>query len=124
METSISLERALALAGSLNIPRHTEMIPLSELSGRILASPLSSKVDDPAFDNSAMDGWAVRAIDCTNEETTLQIVGTSRAGNDQLPEVSTGHASRIMTGAPVPPGADAIVTVSYTHLTLPTSALV
>tara|TARA_B100001750_G_scaffold190247_1_gene160336 strand:- start:20 stop:1156 length:1137 start_codon:yes stop_codon:yes gene_type:complete len=87
------------------------MIPLSELSGRILASPLSSKVDDPAFDNSAMDGWAVRAADCTKEETTLQIVGTSRAGNDQLPEVSTGHASRIMTGAPVPPGADAIVMV-------------
>ncbi|MAQ56995.1 MAG: molybdopterin molybdenumtransferase MoeA [Euryarchaeota archaeon] len=111
METSISLERALALAGSLNIPRHTETIPLSELSGRILASPLSSKVDDPAFDNSAMDGWAVRAADCTKEETTLQIVGTSRAGNDQLPEVSTGHASRIMTGAPVPPGADAIVMV-------------
>jgi len=111
VETSISLERALALAGSLNIPRHTEMIPLSELSGRILASPLSSKVDDPAFDNSAMDGWAVRAADCTKEETTLQIVGTSRAGNDQLPEVSTGHASRIMTGAPVPPGADAIVMV-------------
>lgn len=111
METSISLERALALAGSLNIPRHTETIPLSELSGRILASPLSSKVDDPAFDNSAMDGWAVRAADCTKEETTLQIVGTSRAGNDQLPQVSTGHASRIMTGAPVPPGADAIVMV-------------
>ena len=111
METSISLERALALASSLNIPRHTETIPLSELSGRILASPLSSKVDDPAFDNSAMDGWAVRAADCTKEETTLQIVGTSRAGNDQLPQVSTGHASRIMTGAPVPPGADAIVMV-------------
>ena len=111
METSISLERALALASSLNIPRHTETIPLSELTSRILASPLSSKVDDPAFDNSAMDGWAVRAADCTKEETTLQIVGTSRAGNDQLPQVSTGHASRIMTGAPVPPGADAIVMV-------------
>ena len=111
METSISLERALALASSLNIPRHTETIPLSELSGRILASPLSSKVDDPAFDNSAMDGWAVRAADCTKEETTLQIVGTSRAGSDKLPEVSTGHASRIMTGAPIPPGADAIVMV-------------
>ena len=58
-----------------------------------------------------MDGWAVRAADCTKEETTLQIVGTSRAGSDKLPEVSTGHASRIMTGAPIPPGADAIVMV-------------
>ena len=111
METSISLERAQALAGSLSFRRRTEITPLSELSGRILTSPLSSKVDDPAFDNSAMDGWAVRADDCTNKETTLEIVGTSRAGSNQLPEVLNGQASRIMTGAPVPPGADAIVMV-------------
>ena len=58
-----------------------------------------------------MDGWAVRAVDCTNKETTLEIVGTSRAGSNQLPEVLNGQASRIMTGAPVPPGADAIVMV-------------
>ena len=111
METSVSLERALALANSLSFSRSTETTPLSLLNGRILATPLSSKVDDPAFDNSAMDGWAVRAEDCTTEGTTLEIVGTSRAGNDQLPEVSTGQASRIMTGAPLPPGADAIVMV-------------
>ncbi|MFL2493483.1 MAG: gephyrin-like molybdotransferase Glp [Candidatus Thalassarchaeum sp.] len=111
METSISLERALALTGSLSFRRRTEITPLSELSGRILTAPLSSKVDDPAFDNSAMDGWAVRAVDCTNKETTLEIVGTSRAGSNQLPEVLNGQASRIMTGAPVPPGADAIVMV-------------
>ena len=111
METSVSLERALALANSLSFPRSTETTPLSLLNGRVLASPLSSKIDDPAFDNSAMDGWAVRAEDCTTEGTTLEIVGTSRAGSDQLPEVSTGQASRIMTGAPLPPGADAIVMI-------------
>ena len=111
METSVTLERALALTRSLNLPRQTEITPLSQLSGRILATPLSSKVDDPAFDNSAMDGWAVRAQDCTSEDTTLKIVGTSRAGGEQLPHVSTGQASRIMTGAPIPPGADAIVMV-------------
>jgi len=110
VETSVSLERALALASNLNFPRRTETTPLSELNGRILATPLSSKVDDPAFDNSAMDGWAVRTEDC-DEDTILQIVGTSRAGGEELPHVSTGQACRIMTGAPMPPGADAIVMV-------------
>ena len=110
METSVTLERALALASTLNIPRQTETTPISQLNGRILAHPLSSKVDDPAFDNSAMDGWAVRAEDC-REETTLEIIGTSRAGGKEPPKVSTGQACRIMTGAPMPGGADAIVMV-------------
>jgi len=110
VETSVTLERALALASTLNIPRQTETTPISQLNGRILAHPLSSKVDDPAFDNSAMDGWAVRAEDC-REETTLEIIGTSRAGGKEPPKVSTGQACRIMTGAPMPGGADAIVMV-------------
>ena len=110
METSVTLERALALASTLNIPRQTETTPISQLNGRILAHPLSSKVDDPAFDNSAMDGWAVRAEDC-REETTLEVIGTSRAGGKEPPKVSTGQACRIMTGAPMPGGADAIVMV-------------
>jgi len=110
VETSVTLERALALASTLDIPRHTQTTPISQLNGTILAHPLSSKVDDPAFDNSAMDGWAVRTEDC-DEDTILQIVGTSRAGGEELPHVSTGQACRIMTGAPMPPGADAIVMV-------------
>ncbi len=110
METSVTLERALALASTLDIPRHTQTTPISQLNGTILAHPLSSKVDDPAFDNSAMDGWAVRSEDC-REETTLEIIGTSRAGGKEPPKVSTGQACRIMTGAPMPGGADAIVMV-------------
>ena len=110
METSVTLERALALASRLNIPRQTQTTPISQLNGTILAHPLSSKVDDPAFDNSAMDGWAVRSEDC-REETTLEIIGTSRAGGKEPPKVSTGQACRIMTGAPMPGGADAIVMV-------------
>jgi len=110
VETSVTLERALALASTLNIPRHTQTTPISQLNGTILAHPLSSKVDDPAFDNSAMDGWAVRSEDC-REETTLEIIGTSRAGGKEPPKVSTGQACRIMTGAPMPGGADAIVMV-------------
>ena len=84
---------------------------LEDAAGRILAAHLTSKVDDPRFDNSAMDGWAVRVADCKAEGTSLSIVGTSKAGGEAPPEVGSGEACRIMTGAPVPEGADAIVMV-------------
>jgi molybdopterin molybdotransferase len=58
-----------------------------------------------------MDGWAVRAADCKAEGTKLSIVGTSKAGGEAPPEVGSGETCRIMTGAPVPEGADAIVMV-------------
>ena len=84
---------------------------LEDAAGRILAAHLTSKVDDPRFDNSAMDGWAVRVADCKAEGTSLSIVGTSKAGGEAPPGVGSGEACRIMTGAPVPEGADAIVMV-------------
>ena len=87
------------------------MVQLDDAAGRVLATTLASKVDDPRFDNSAMDGWAVRAADCEAEGTTLSIVGTSKAGGEAPSEVGSGEACRIMTGAPVPEGADAIVMV-------------
>ena len=87
------------------------MVQLDDAAGRVLATTLASKVDDPRFDNSAMDGWAVRAADCKAEDTSLSIVGTSKAGGEAPPEVGLDEACRIMTGAPVPEGADAIVMV-------------
>ncbi len=111
METSVTLQRAIELACLETTGRRTETVQLDDAAGRILATNLASKVDDPRFDNSAMDGWAVRAADCEAEGTTLSIVGTSKAGGDAPPEVSPGEACRIMTGAPIPEGADAIVMV-------------
>ena len=111
METSVTLQRAIELACLETIGRKTETVQLDDAAGRVLATNLASKVDDPRFDNSAMDGWAVRVVDCKAEGTTLSIVGTSKAGGDAPPEVGTGEACRIMTGAPVPEGADAIVMV-------------
>ncbi len=87
------------------------MVQLDDAAGRVLATILASKVDDPRFDNSAMDGWAVRAADCKAEGTSLSIVGTSKAGGEAPPQIGPGEACRIMTGAPVPEGADAIVMV-------------
>jgi molybdopterin molybdotransferase len=111
METSVTLQRAIELACLEVIDRRTEMVQLDDAAGRVLATNLASKVDDPRFDNSAMDGWAVRAADCKAEDTSLSIVGTSKAGGEAPPQIGSGEACRIMTGAPVPKGADAIVMV-------------
>ena len=89
-----------------------EHVPLDEAHQRILAEDLHSTVNDPPFDNSAMDGFAVRFEDTQQAPSTLQIIATSQAaaGNQDL-TLSSGQAVRIMTGAPVPEGADAIIPI-------------
>ena len=116
MERGVSLERALELALQYPLTKRTESLPLDDARGRVLAIPLASKVDDPRFDNSPMDGFAVRASDCSDSETVLTIVGTSQTGGEQPPTIVEGEACRIMTGAPLPQGADAIVMVEDTDV--------
>ena len=105
MEKFVTIERAIEIARQTTLQFNVEFIPIQECFHRILAEDLSSKVDDPAFDNSAMDGWAVRS-----EDTTRTEVGQTSAG-DKAGRIGPGEAIRIMTGAPVPEGADAIVMV-------------
>ena len=105
METFVTIERALEIAQKIQIQLPTESLPLSQAHNRILSKDLSSKVDDPAFDNSAMDGWAVRSTDHERTE-----IGDTAAG-DPPSKINEGEAIRIMTGAPIPEGADAIVMV-------------
>ena len=111
MEVGVSLQRAIELTSQLTLVREVETIPLITASGRTLFEDLRSMVDDPRFDNSAMDGWAVREADCKEVGAILRIVGTSQAGSEEIPTVDAGEACRIMTGAPLPQGADAIVMV-------------
>ena len=111
MEVGVSLQRAIELTSQLTLAREDETIPLITASGRTLFEDLRSLVDDPRFDNSAMDGWAVREADCKEPGAILRIVGTSQAGSEEIPTVNAGEACRIMTGAPLPQGADAIVMV-------------
>lgn len=85
----------------------TEILPLADVVGRVLAEPkVIAAVDVPPFANSAMDGFAVRAADTPG---SLRVVGEIAAGATELPTVERGTAVRIMTGAPLPPGADAVV---------------
>lgn len=108
-----AVERVLALVESLG----PAWVPLLEADGLALAEDIFAPFDIPALANSAMDGYAVVASDlesATQEApVTLRLVGQVQAG--QLPTVaaSPGNAVRIMTGAPVPAGADAIVPYEY-----------
>jgi molybdopterin biosynthesis enzyme len=81
---------------------------LWEALGRILATDVFSRVDSPGFDNSAMDGFAVRAEDCI-QPARLAVIGTALAGHSFDRALVQGQAVRIMTGAPLPRGADAVV---------------
>ncbi len=101
----------MEIANHTPMKRNPESLPLDQATGRILFDDLISLVDDPRFDNSAMDGWAVRETDCQETGAVLRIVGTSQAGSAEVPLVGEGEACSIMTGAPVPEGADAIVMV-------------
>ncbi|MCU7947970.1 MAG: molybdopterin molybdotransferase MoeA [Candidatus Thiodiazotropha sp. (ex Cardiolucina cf. quadrata)] len=85
-----------------------ETVPLSEALGRVLADPVSSRVDVPPWDNSAMDGYAVNTQDLQNSTTRLQVEQRIPAGSAGT-ELLRGTAARIFTGAPVPVGADAVV---------------
>jgi molybdopterin molybdotransferase len=87
----------------------TETVPLVDAVGRVLADPkVIAAVDVPAFANSAMDGYALRAADTPGR---LRVTGEVAAGASELPQVEPGTAVAIMTGAPLPPGADAVVPI-------------
>jgi molybdopterin molybdotransferase len=87
-----------------------EAVPLREAVGRVLAADVAMPWDLPGWDNSAMDGFAVRSADCTGP-VTLRVTGYIPAGGVPQGPVGPGQATRIMTGAPLPPGADAIAPV-------------
>ena len=89
-------------------PLEAETVPLLDALGRAIAEPLIATLDLPRFDNSAMDGYALRAAD-SGAGATLRVTGYLLAGSLERPTVEPGCAVRIMTGAPLPPGADTVV---------------
>lgn len=102
-----ALERIHALAAPVS---GVERVAIRETLGRVLAEPVHSPIDVPAHDNSAMDGYAVRAADAgAGRPTALRVLGTAWAGRPFPGEVGPGECVRIMTGAVMPPGADTVV---------------
>ncbi len=96
-----------------SLPGGVQTVPLADALGRTLASDVTTKGPVPAFDNSAMDGYAVRHADCT-DGVLLEVVGDVPAGSPANPKLGPGQCARIMTGAPVPDDADTIVPVELT----------
>jgi molybdopterin molybdotransferase len=94
----------------------TEKAFLLDAVDRVLAEDMTAPWDMPRYTNSAMDGYAVRADDCT-PATTLKVIDFVPAGGKASVDVTAGTAVKIMTGAPLPPGADAIVPVEDTEET-------
>jgi molybdenum cofactor synthesis domain-containing protein len=92
-----------------------ESIVLGESPGRVLAEDIVADCDLPPFDRAQMDGYAVRAADISETPARLRIVGESAAGKGWHHEMKSGEAVRIMTGAPVPAGADAVQQVELTR---------
>jgi molybdopterin molybdotransferase len=91
-------------------PRPPEPLPLLAALGRVLCEDVVATVDLPPFDNSAMDGYALRFADASHESGhVLPVQGESRAGGPSIGKLLPGHAMRIFTGAPLPVGADTVV---------------
>lgn len=91
-------------------------VPLADAAGLVLAADVVAAEQVPPFANTAMDGFAVRAADVASVPVTLEVIGTVAAGSTLEGDVGPGQAARIMTGAPMPDGADAVVMVEKTTL--------
>ena len=120
----ISVEEALERILAEIKPLENVQIPLAESLGLVLAQDIVAQEDIPPFANSAMDGFALLSRDSRSRNShppRLRVTGSVAAGYVADHAVEEGTAMRIMTGAPVPPGADAVIQVELTHTPSPNS---
>lgn len=111
----ISVAEAIQIVRQHTAPLPPERVKLDNALNRVLAEDIIADSDLPPFDRSQMDGYAVRAYDAANAPVRLRIVGESAAGKGWHHELKEGEAVRIMTGAPVPMGADSVQQVELAH---------
>ncbi len=116
---TLDFEAALATVRekieACRVPPPIEIVPLGAAHGRVLAEELAADRDYPPFHRSTRDGFAVRAADVAQVPATLEVLGLARAGSPFNGALSSGFSVEIMTGAPLPEGADAVVMVEYTR---------
>lgn len=111
----ISVAEAIQVVRQQTQALSTERVALDQVLGRVLAEDVVADTDLPPFDRAQMDGYAVRAQDVKEAPVRLRIAGESAAGKGWHHQLEEGHAVRIMTGAPVPAGADSVQQVELTH---------
>ncbi len=111
----ISVAEAIEIVRQQTLKLPAERVAIEQVLGRVLAEDVVADSDLPPFDRSQMDGYAVRAEDVKAAPVRLRIVGESAAGRGWHNQLEEGQAVRIMTGAPVPAGADSVQQVELTH---------
>src|SRR6266850_7035790 len=111
----IPIREAIRIVLSQTNKLPSESVSIDAVFDRVLAEDIIADCDLPPFDRAQMDGYAVRAADVTTTPAQLRIVGESAAGKGWHREMKAGEAVRIMTGAPVPTGADAVQQVELTR---------
>ncbi len=123
MVTGISLEEAVARMTAPLSPLGAEALPLERSLGRTLAADVTAPLDQPPFDRSPLDGYALRSADtagaCREHPAVLEVTDTLYAGDEANIPVKPGQAVRIMTGAMLPPGCDCVVAQEDTDLGSP-----
>src|SRR5215470_5812663 len=113
----IPVDRALEIVLANTRPLPPEDVLLEQAVGRVLAEDVASDLDLPPFDRSMMDGYALRAEDVQAAPARLAVAGQLRAGQVFDHTLQPGQALQIMTGAPLPAGADAVQQVEKTRAT-------
>jgi molybdopterin molybdotransferase len=117
MKTFISFEEALDLTLTNVFPGKTEILPLDQLTGKILAEDIIAKVDSPSSASSRKDGFAVISADLSNatenNPAKLKILGHLSAGDVSNLQITSGQTVRVTTGAPLPEGADAVLSEEF-----------
>ena len=111
----IPVEEAVRIVLAHAAPLEVERVALPEALGRVLAEPIVADTDLPPFDRAQMDGYAVRSGDLVRVPVRLRVVGEAAAGRGWRGELRPGEAVRIMTGAPLPAGADGVQQVELTR---------
>jgi molybdenum cofactor synthesis domain-containing protein len=111
----ISVAEAIRIVLEEARPLPSERVALGDALGRVLAEDVVADSDLPPFDRAQMDGYAVRAADTLGAPVRLKLVGEAAAGSGWRGELGAGEAVRIMTGAPLPEGADSVQQVEVTR---------
>jgi len=123
IQDTLSVSQALERLLEGVHPLDAEFVSLEMAQGRVLAAPIVAPIDLPPFAHSSMDGFAVRAADVSSATldapVELAVTGDIAAGADEWPKLEPGEAIRIMTGGPIPEGADCVVPVEDTGQTGP-----
>jgi molybdopterin molybdotransferase len=110
----LTVAQAIAIIDSVHVAQSIERLSISEALGLFLAQDLVADRDYPPFDKSLMDGYAVRAADVAATPVELQLVGEVAAGGESSRMLGVGETMAIMTGAPLPAGADGVVPIEDT----------